>query len=265
MKGKTINILLIAAPFIGYLWVYNYEIGFLSFYDVPKEVIDITFINILDNLLEILFLYFILIIFTFYIFNIISSNFRLGFLLLITLYYFLIYVFVPSYFVENKLWKQFIFVTIFYLIIFILIPIIQNKKGKNIKEKLAIQDEIDDKNSLTGILANKYPIIYFLIFLTIVGTKISFFAGFKEASEKVNYMLIEEPEKFVVIRKYENLLILSILKESKIIENNMVFTTMNKITPIKFTSKEIGPLIIEKNRNDNTIIKKQITVPKIKQ
>lgn len=231
-KEKRDNIIISTAfiTFIGYLFTYMYELGFLLYYGIPEDFIQITIEELCKTLIAI-FIVFWGCYFVFVLSFLGSNKLKkiLGFLFIISvavLLYTSKKTFNTDAFHENK--------SLYSLIVFGVIGVasylfdllgeklriwLKNNKLPGIKKTIPVKDSI--LNSIFFLL--------FLIFIIFFGKCI----GYMSAEEKNTYSIVDiNNEDYVMIKylKDGRAIFLRVFKDRKFIQGNYRIIDLSSIT-----------------------------------
>lgn len=250
-KKKTFiteGIVLATVPLIAYITSYEYESGFLGYFDIPKYFIKIDFLNVLIISAPIL----IFLILCFALIDIIYRLFSDRGLITkkVILCTPLFLMFLLSFFIYGinnwKEWK-------YYLALFLLIILFEFGPSFKIRLKFKSFEEEEKarkrSSGLFGIIGNKlgplgFLIFYCLFFIFFIANNI----GRSQAIRQTKYLIINSNTQTVVLRIYDDILITSDIVDSKTktINNNFSIKKISCINELNFSQEYIGPLHLER-------------------
>jgi len=239
---------------LGYLIAFFYEYGYLGYFHIPKQLIEVSLINILIGTVATLGTMFLLltVLNIFSQIGLLNTKTALGrsrnFALMYVAYAVIMLL------IYQTAWKQWLWVLIVAAVILIiefLWPFIFQKDKKTLEEKFLAQEKIEREvltNDLFGRISEKMgrSMLQFL-FLSVVLLSIAFNMGRSEALNQTSFVLLGLNSNKAVIRIYsQNLIVIEFDRESKRVANSFLLINRDNFdesTPL--ITEEIGPLIID--------------------
>jgi len=249
-KWLSDGILIALATLLGYLIAYRYESGYMSFFGVPDDFIEINLIRVLIAGFTIFSVLLTFIVMIEGLLFLLPKD--LGFFTrpLLKLSPFLLAV-VISLLTYGLEWRKYIFLLILLIIFSFLefvFPLLSQKEVKGYREKLIAQDKYDTERISTRFISHFYenverPTIFiFAIILFVVLFAATF--GESKAMRQIDYLTINTSPEAVVIRTYgDKLICLPFDRKSKEFKKRFfVIKIADNVNNVTFSSDRVGPL-----------------------
>ena len=249
------TVLVATFSLLGYFIAFFYEDGYLSYFHIPKQLIEVSLINILIGTIATLGSMFLLlsILNIFSQMKLLDTKTALGrsrnFALMYVAYA------ITMLLIYKTAWEQylwFLIIAAILLIIEFLWPFIFQKDKKTLEEKFLAQEKIEREvltSDLFGKISKKIgrP-IFQCLFLFIVLLSIAFNIGRSEALNQKLFVLLGSNSDKAVLRIYsQSLIVIEFDRENKKATKSFFLIDrgdFNESMPL--ITEEIGPLTITK-------------------
>ncbi len=247
-------VLVAISSLLGYLMAFFYEYGYLSYFHIPTQLIELNLTNILIAAVATLGMMFLLltVLNIFSQMGLLNTKTALGrsrnFALMYTAYAVIMVL------IYKTAWKQSLWLLIVaavLLMIEFLWPFIFQKDKKTLEEKFLAQEKIEREvisNDLFSRIIEKIGrSIFQFLFLSLVLLSIAFNMGRSEALNQKSFVLLGLNSNKTVIRIYsQNLIVIEFDRESKRVANSFLLINRDNFSEsTPFITEEIGPLIIK--------------------
>ena len=247
------GIIIATAPVVSYTVAFVYEAGYTDHYQIPSSLISISLANILIALGY-------LIIFLLVLFVISDAIYRSFWLRTPEV----IRRVAPKYFygllllLASVLFKDFRIVTFFVVVMYALflltdfvIPVFLGKKDHGTTylervEKMHLAD-VHSPSIIDNLMKKSGPHVFLWFFILVAALQIAYMAGRGNAANQNEYWVFESDSSNVVLRIYDDLLIVGFRKgETSELEKRLKIVRMTDESGITLRKMNTGPLAVAK-------------------
>ena len=242
------GILIAIASSGAYLLAFYYEKGFTSYFEIPINLVSVSFVNIFvfAGLLIgfLLFLFFPANILPMILYKLPPALSRSAFVLLISS----LGLFVHLYLFGLSNWRilvVYICLMIAFAFIELVMPMIVHRKKGSYLEKLEAQHERDRKEvTLIDIIVKRLGQGSFFIFLALlIGISFSENAGKEQATSQTDFLVTSTSPELVVLRIYgDNMICAPFNRDTKEVQTRFTIIKMADDSKLAFNLEKVGPL-----------------------
>jgi hypothetical protein len=246
------GILLAITSAIAYLWAYQYQKGFASYFGVPPEFIEIStssivlVIVLLVGSLKVLVLVLNLLVSFVHVMagpHIIVK--RLASVIGIMMFL----LFIPVYLDDSRrAWVAFFVMFVSLVLLFFVSPLITARGENGYINKLekaskAFAEQSQEVSLITLAERRLGPTLTWIILAIVISVFVAHEAGKSTALKQKSFLVMNTPQEMVVLRVYGELMILAPLnREKKEVQKNFVVVKTTELHAA-LMPEEVGPLL----------------------
>ena len=242
------SLFLAALPFFGYITAYNYEKGYLSFFNIPSLLIRLSLEDVIvatSVLVSGLFVFYYLFLTIIALFWKLINKSERGRTLKITLILF--FIASPYIFIFNNITLLDKLIIALAMLLYLLfyefgLPIIFQKG--TLEERLVKENRAHEKATIVEnyIFSKPKLKLFYLAILTLFYTSgLAFFAGVRDAGKQTDYLVFSDKDTYAVVRNYsDRIIVVKIDDKLKSLKENVRIISFTD--NLNLRHETIGPL-----------------------